>query len=64
MVSKKKFYKFCSKMSDKTKSCHIYIKCPCVCPVYMSKIGMWAFSVSGKEILNFSNYQNSKYQKG
>ena len=21
---------------------------------------MWAFSVSGKEILNFSNYQNSK----
>ena len=24
MVSKKKFYKFCSKMSDKTKSCHIY----------------------------------------
>jgi hypothetical protein len=39
---------------------YIYIKRPCVCPVYMSKIGMWAFSVSGKEILNFSNYQNSK----
>ena len=25
----------------------------CVCPVYMSKKGTWAFPVSGKEIWNF-----------
>ena len=27
--------------------------CPCVCPVYMSRKGTWAFPASGKEIWEF-----------